>query len=124
MSGSVEDDLLQLKQELQACRQPVPPRDDLRTFCKLVRACDGGGGASAPCIWASSHRACHTPTTEDAVLPTTACVQSREARMRNAEDVARFGLLLLQHHKLSEDECELLVRGAAADVDDDAVRFV
>lgn len=34
--------------------------------------------------------------------------QSREARVRNPEDVSRYGSLLLQHykHKLAEDECE------------------
>jgi hypothetical protein len=33
-------------------------------------------------------------------------VQSREAKLRNPEDVAKYGSLLLQHykHKLAEDE--------------------
>jgi hypothetical protein len=36
MSGSVEDDLLEVKQRLQQSRQKVPAVDDLRQFLKLV----------------------------------------------------------------------------------------
>jgi hypothetical protein len=35
-------------------------------------------------------------------------MQSREAKLKNQEDVSRYGSLLLQHykHKLADDECE------------------
>lgn len=37
MSGSVEDDLQEVKQRLLANKQKVPAVDDLRQFLKLVR---------------------------------------------------------------------------------------
>lgn len=38
MSGSVEDDLQEVKQRLQDCKQAVPAVDDLREFLRLVCA--------------------------------------------------------------------------------------
>lgn len=70
MSGSVEDDLQEVKQRLVDSKQMIPAVDDLRQFLKL----------------------------------------SREAKVRNPEDVGKYGSLLLQHYrnKLDEDEAWLL----------------
>jgi hypothetical protein len=43
-------------------------------------------------------------------------LQSREARIRNPEDVANYGSVVLQHYKkqLAEEECEYATALAAA----------
>lgn len=52
----------------------------------------------------------HVRSQPDPPGTTLCCVsrvmQSREARIGNAEDVAKYGLLLLKNYKLPEDECE------------------
>lgn len=61
MSGSVEDDLQELRQRLTASRQGVPAVDDLRQFLKLVRVqLDAGSCIECSCQSVSLLRALGT----------------------------------------------------------------
>jgi hypothetical protein len=95
MSGSVEGDLAEVKQRLQQNRQSIPAVDDLRQFLKLVSC-----RAVQPKGTQRVHR--------HLIKVLAGCMQSREAKLKNPEDVSRYGSLLLKHHKhkLTDDECE------------------
>lgn len=95
MSGSVEGDLAEVKQRLQQNRQSIPAVDDLRQFLKLV---------SCRAVQLKRIQQTHGHLIESFF----GCMQSREAKLKNPEDVSRYGSLLLKHHKhkLADDECE------------------
>lgn len=98
---TTEQELLEVEQQLQQCTAPVPPKDDLRLYLKLVRGIRSHVRVSRITL-AAATMASSDPG------PCASLPQSREARVPNAELVARYGTQLLSHYRrgLAEDERE------------------
>jgi hypothetical protein len=119
---SAEEELHELQQRLQQFTASVAPRDDLRQFLKLVRSRFSTG----PLVTISDRlfiSFVHAITCVDpVVVPVRPCPapQSRDARVPNAELVARYGTQLLSHYRrgLSEEEgqyvCNCCISASAA----------
>jgi hypothetical protein len=113
---SAEAEVAELLQDLIGSSRP--DRDQMRTYLRLVR-----GGAHAPrlmarlpalapprvpCSGATPPASCRYGCSSRAdAPPAPPAPQVREARLRDPEHVARYGLLLLQSSSgIPEEECE------------------
>jgi tetratricopeptide (TPR) repeat protein len=116
-----EEELAALRKQLDAYRDRVPPAEPLRQFMRIVSRAvlfSTLGGrrerVRAAAAAASARRSLTRSPSPNNNKPKH-FTKSREARLKNPEDVARFGATLLKHHKgaLAEEERWLLHEQAA-----------